>query len=172
MTDKCADLPANLEALLAEFAASGVRELHLRRGDFEIFLSSDASARWSAPAPVAAAAPPAAAPVQALAPTMVAPATPAAAVPVQRAASGPVPADALIIHAPNLGTFYRAPKPGAANYVEVGSKVKAGDELCLIEVMKLFTALTAETSGTIHSVLVDDGEMVEGGQPLFALVRD
>ncbi|MFD2578913.1 acetyl-CoA carboxylase biotin carboxyl carrier protein [Novosphingobium colocasiae] len=73
---------------------------------------------------------------------------------------------------PNLGTFYRAPKPGAANYVEVGSKVKAGDELCLIEVMKLFTALTAETSGTIHSVLVDDGEMVEGGQPLFALVRD
>ncbi|GGY95800.1 acetyl-CoA carboxylase biotin carboxyl carrier protein [Novosphingobium colocasiae] len=174
MTDKCADLPANLEALLAEFAASGVRELHLRRGDFEIFLSSDASARWSAPAPGAAAVAPAAAPIAA--PTAAAapakPTAPVAAAPAPRAASGPVPADALIINAPNLGTFYRAPKPGAANYVEVGSKVKAGDELCLIEVMKLFTALTAETSGTIHSVLVDDGEMVEGGQPLFALVRD
>jgi len=169
MTDKCADLPANLDALLAEFAASGVRELHLRRGDFEIFLSSDPSARWSAPAAAAPAAP---VPAAAAAPVPVAPVAPAAAAPVRRAVSGPVPADALIINAPNLGTFYRAPKPGAANYVEVGSKVKAGDELCLIEVMKLFTALTAEASGTIHSVLVDDGEMVEGGQPLFALVRD
>lgn len=172
MSDQRADLPANLTVLLAEFAASGVRELHLRRDGFEIFLSNDAAASWSAtasaaPAPVAvsAALPAAAAPM---------PAAPAAApvVPAPAASSGPIPDGAIIIAAPNLGTFYRAPKPGAANYVEVGSKVKAGDELCLIEVMKLFTALTADTAGTIHSVLVADGEMVEGGQPLFALVRD
>lgn len=83
-----------------------------------------------------------------------------------------MPQGAIIVSAPNLGTFYRAPKPGAANYVEVGSKVNAGDELCLIEVMKLFTAVRAEAAGTVHSVLVEDGAMVEGGQPLFALVRD
>lgn len=78
----------------------------------------------------------------------------------------------MVVSAPNLGTFYRAPKPGAANYVEIGSRVKAGDELCLIEVMKLFTAVRADVDGVIHSVLVEDGGMVEGGQPLFALTRD
>ena len=88
------------------------------------------------------------------------------------AAPSALPAGATIVPAPNLGTFYRAPKPGAANYVEVGSKVAAGEELCLIEVMKLFTAVRADESGTVHSVLVEDGAMVEGGQPLFALLRD
>ena len=75
----------------------------------------------------------------------------------------------MIITAPNLGTFYRAPKPGAAPYVEVGSSFAIGDELCLIEVMKLFTSVRAEQAGRLLAILAEDGAMVEAGQPLFAM---
>lgn len=155
------DFPEALKQLLGEFTKSGIRELHIRKPDFELYLSTDAStARNGTPSPAANPAP-AAAPPTAAAP-VAAPGTPVSA----------LPDDAVIVTAPNLGTFYRAPKPGAAHYVEVGSKVQPGDELCLIEVMKLFTAVRAGASGTVHAVLVEDGAMVEGGQPLFALVRD
>lgn len=155
--------PDALKTLLDEFSRSGIRELHVRRGEFELYLSTDAaSARpWGAPR---------LAPATSLSAPEEPPAVRQAAAPAPVAVD--LPADAIIISAPNLGTFYRAPKPGAANYVEIGSKVAMGDELCLIEVMKLFTALRAEEAGTIHAVLVEDGAMVEGGQPLFALVKD
>ncbi len=164
-------LPDALKQLLEEFSRSGIRELHVRHAGFELFVSTDPAAGRPALAPVAPVAPAA----QAVPPPAVpvAPTAPEAiAVPAPAPAAGPLPAGAVIIAAPNLGTFYRAPKPGAANYVEIGSRVNAGDELCLIEVMKLFTALRADVSGTIHAVLVEDGAMVEGGQPLFALVKD
>ena len=78
------------------------------------------------------------------------------------------PADGLIpIAAPNLGTFYRAPKPGAAPYVEVGQEIGEATEVCLIEVMKLFTPVRAGVSGRIAKACVEDGEMVEFGAPLF-----
>ena len=154
--------------LMQEFARANIRELHIRQGDFELYLSTDPAASHYQPAAVLSIAS-----TQSPAPARVVPpsgAAPKAAAPV--GARTALPDDAIIISAPNLGTFYRAPKPGTANYVEVGSKVQAGDELCLIEVMKLFTALCVEEAGTIHAVLVEDGAMVEGGQPLFALVRD
>ncbi|MFW2830421.1 acetyl-CoA carboxylase biotin carboxyl carrier protein [Sphingomonas sp. ID0503] len=162
------NLPDNLDTLLQEFARSGLRELHVRHGDFELYLSNDAAAsgpllaREDKELPGAIAVPAAAAPAS--------PAPKIAAAP-SLAATVDLPHDAVIIKAPNLGTFYRAPKPGAPNYVEVGSSVQAGDELCLIEVMKLFTAVRADIAGTVHAVLVEDGAMVEGGQPLFALRR-
>ena len=81
-----------------------------------------------------------------------------------------LPANAVIISAPNLGTFYRAPKPGSAPYVEIGGTVAVGDELCLIEVMKLFTSVCAQQPGRLHAILAEDGVMVEAGQPLFAMV--
>ena len=71
------------------------------------------------------------------------------------------------ITAPNLGTFYRAPKPGTAPYVEVGQSVSETTEVCLIEVMKLFTPVRAGVSGRIAKACVEDGEMVEFGAPLF-----
>ncbi|PXA83988.1 acetyl-CoA carboxylase, biotin carboxyl carrier protein, partial [Nostoc sp. 3335mG] len=74
-----------------------------------------------------------------------------------------------IVRAPYLGTFYRAPKPGEAAYVEIGAEVSAESELCLVEVMKLFTAVRAGASGTIAHILATDGQMVEAGQPLFAI---
>lgn len=156
-----------LKHLFDEFTRSGVRELHIRRPDFELYLSNDPAPRCSEPASVPDLAQPS--------PTAsIETVVPAVAAKTQEIVVTPhsVPADALIVAAPNLGTFYRAPKPGAENYVEVGSKVRTGEELCLIEVMKLFTAVRAEYDGTVHSVLVEDGAMVEGGQALFALVRD
>jgi acetyl-CoA carboxylase biotin carboxyl carrier protein len=150
------------EALLAEFKRSGVRELHVRAGPFEIFLSSDAASRSVFREGQGASVP-------------AAPATRAEPAPSARPARAPavadIPDDAVIVRAPNIGTFYGAPKPGAEAYVKVGSTVTAGAELCLIEVMKLFTALRAEIDGRIHAILVEDGAMVEAGQPLFAIVR-
>ncbi|NKJ40631.1 acetyl-CoA carboxylase biotin carboxyl carrier protein [Novosphingobium sp. SG720] len=152
--------------LIEEFTRSGIATLHMRSGPFELLLSNDPAAGTLVTAQPAAAAPPAPAPV---APAAV-PAAPAAV--TSATASGAVPEGAVIIVAPNLGTFYRAPKPGASAYVEVGGKVGGDDEICLIEVMKLFTAVKAGQAGTIVAVLADDGAMVEAGQPLFALVAD
>lgn len=160
----------HVRLLMEEFTRSGIATLHLRAGSFELLLSNDAAAGSLAQAGPQAAAPAPAAPV----PAASAPASAPAVAPPPAAAPAPVaiPEGATIIAAPNLGTFYRAPKPGAAAYVEVGGRVGADDEICLIEVMKLFTALKAGQAGTIVAVLAEDGAMVEAGQPLFALVAD
>jgi acetyl-CoA carboxylase biotin carboxyl carrier protein len=158
------------EALLAEFNRSGVRELHVRTPDFEIYLSKDPASRATIQPRLGksttARAPAATASTREAKPASAKPA-PAAAAPAPD-----VPADAIIVRAPNIGTFYGAPKPGAEAYVKVGSTVTVGAELCLIEVMKLFTALRAEVDGRIYAILAADGEMVEAGQPLFAIVRN
>jgi acetyl-CoA carboxylase biotin carboxyl carrier protein len=71
------------------------------------------------------------------------------------------------VRAPSLGTFYRSPKPGAPAYVAVGSLVTADTEICLIEVMKLFTTVRAGIEGVIREVYADDAALVEFDQPLF-----
>ncbi|MEE4453356.1 acetyl-CoA carboxylase biotin carboxyl carrier protein [Novosphingobium resinovorum] len=151
-----------LELLIAEFKQSGLRELHARCGELEVYLSQDADAsgldapRVSVAAPVASAAPASKA------------AAPAAAVAAPAGAPA-VPDGAVVVTAPYLGTFYRAPKPGAPNYVEVGGRVSAETEVCLVEVMKLFTAVRAGASGTVLEVLASDGDLVSAGQPLFVI---
>ncbi|MCB2191262.1 MAG: acetyl-CoA carboxylase biotin carboxyl carrier protein [Deltaproteobacteria bacterium] len=74
-----------------------------------------------------------------------------------------------VITSPMLGVFYRAPKPGEAPFVEEGSPVAIGDTLCIIEVMKLYTSITADRQGAIKQIYAQDGEMVEYGQPLFLI---
>ncbi len=74
-----------------------------------------------------------------------------------------------VIRAPMIGTFYRAPSPDAAPFVEVGSEVRTGDPLCLIEVMKLFTTIHAEHSGQIVQIGAANGELVEYGRALFII---
>lgn len=161
MTDH--DPIPDLQTLMAEFARSGLMTLHVRHDDFEILLSND-----PAVGSLRNAAPPSAAPDRAAPPpSSTAPATKAAATPPTDVAE--LPSDAIIVKAPNLGTFYRAPKPGADDYVQIGSMIAAGQELCLIEVMKLFTAVRSDHAGRVHAVLAEDGAMVEAGQPLFAL---
>lgn len=74
-----------------------------------------------------------------------------------------------VIKSPMVGTFYSAPAPGNPPYVEVGTAVKQGDTLCIIEAMKLLNEIEADTSGVVKQILVENGEPVEFGQPLFVI---
>lgn len=74
-----------------------------------------------------------------------------------------------LVKSPIIGTFYRKPSPEKPNFVEVGDRVNIGDTLCVIEAMKLFNEIEAETSGTIVKILVDDSTPVEFDQPLFVI---
>ena len=70
---------------------------------------------------------------------------------------------------PMVGTFYRAPSPGAANFVEVGQNVKIGDVLCIVEAMKMMNQIESDKAGIIEAILIKDGEVVEFDQPLFVI---
>ncbi|MBL9147348.1 MAG: acetyl-CoA carboxylase biotin carboxyl carrier protein [Phycisphaerae bacterium] len=113
-----------------------------------------------APAPIAAAA---AAPAPAATATLPPPAAPAAG-----GGNSSLPA----IESPMVGTFYSAAGPGKPQFVQVGSKVGPETIVCLIEAMKIFNEIKAETSGTIEAVLVKNGQAVEFGQPLFRIKPD
>ncbi len=76
------------------------------------------------------------------------------------------------VAAPMVGTFYRAPSPDAPAFVEVGTRVKAGQPLCLIEVMKLFTTINSEASGRVAQIGAENGELVEYGRTLFVIEPD
>ena len=93
----------------------------------------------------------------------------AAAAPA-RAAEEPVPEGATVIRAPMLGTFYRASAPGEKPFVEAGQRVKAGDTVCLIEVMKLFNSISAGVDGSVLRILVENGALVEYNQPMLYLM--
>ncbi len=72
-----------------------------------------------------------------------------------------------VVKSPMVGTFYRSPNPESAPFIEVGQSVKIGDPLCIIEAMKLMNEIESEYAGTIKEILVDNGQPVEYGQPLF-----
>ena len=102
--------------------------------------------------------------------------TTAAAAPVYAAPAAAAPAAAPAARdlsnaqkSPMVGTFYRAPGPNAAAFVEVGQQVKAGDTLCIIEAMKLMNEIEAEKSGVVKEILVENGTPVEYGEPLFII---
>ncbi len=91
---------------------------------------------------------------------------PVAAAPV---AAAPVVDEGIIVKSPMVGTFYRTPSPGAPAFVEVGSTVTAGQTLCIIEAMKLLNEIESDVSGTITRILVEAGQPVEYGEPLFVV---
>lgn len=98
---------------------------------------------------------------------------PSAPEPISAAPTAQIEAAAVKHHgailSPMVGTFYNSPSPDAAPFVTVGQTVKAGDTLCIIEAMKMFNEIEAERSGTITRTLVDNGQPVEFGQPLFVI---
>jgi len=107
--------------------------------------------------------------------TVAAPQPAAASVPAQ-ASEAPAPAPAAVaaptghtVKSPMVGTFYRASSPGAAAFVEIGSQVKEGDTICIIEAMKILNEIEADKSGTITQILGENGQAVEYGQPLFII---
>ncbi len=74
-----------------------------------------------------------------------------------------------VVKSPMVGTFYRAPAPGAKPFVDVGSKVKKGDVLCIIEAMKIMNEIKSDVDGVVEEILVENGQPVEYGQPLFKI---
>ncbi|EGC50444.1 TPA: acetyl-CoA carboxylase biotin carboxyl carrier protein [Neisseria meningitidis] len=145
-----------LKKLIDLVEESGIAEIEVTEGEEKVRITRTIAAApvYAAPVPAAAqAVTPAAAPVAASAP---------AAAPAARDLS-----DAQ--KSPMVGTFYRAPGPNAAPFVEVGQQVKAGDTLCIIEAMKLMNEIEAEKSGTVKEILVENGTPVEFGEPLFII---
>jgi len=147
-----------LKTLIDLVAESGIAELEITEGEGKVRIVKFSQATQPvAYAPVAPA--PAATVAAAAAPA----AAPAAAEPAPAVAQGHV------VKAPMVGTFYRSPNPGASPFVEVGQTVKEGDPLCIIEAMKLLNEIEADKAGVIKEVLVENGEPVEYGQPLFVI---
>ena len=100
---------------------------------------------------------------------MPAPAAAPAAAPVAAAPAAAEVPDAKVIKSPMVGTFYRSASPGAKAFVDVGSTVKAGEPVCIIEAMKIMNEIEADLGGTIARILCENGQAVEFGQPLFVL---
>ena len=149
-----------LKTLIDLVAESGITELEITEGDGTVrivkSLPPAPQPMMMAPQVHTVAAAPAAAPA--------APAQAAAApAPAAPAAQGHV------VKAPMVGTFYRSPNPGASPFIELGQSVKEGDPLCIIEAMKLLNEIEADKAGVIKEILVENGEPVEYGQPLFII---
>ena len=105
------------------------------------------------------------------APMQVAPvmAAPVVAMPATAPATAAPAVDGHVVKSPMVGTFYRASSPGAKAFVDVGSQVKEGDTICIVEAMKILNEIEADKSGTIVRVLGENGQAVEYGQPLFVI---
>ncbi|MBS0340066.1 MAG: acetyl-CoA carboxylase, biotin carboxyl carrier protein [Proteobacteria bacterium] len=168
--------PHDVAALIEAFERSTAQDMRIAAGQFELQLSKNASGvrqAWAPRADGAGVPRPAAASAPVAAPTPAPALTKsdsAVGVASLQTASATPPAGHVFVRAANLGTFYRSPKPGAPSYVDVGSRVTNDTEVCLIEVMKLFTPLVAGTKGEVREIYVNDGALVEFDQPLF-LVR-
>ena len=153
-------------------SSSNFSEIRLRSGDVEVELRRNGGAALPAAAattlPVSTPAPMlTAASVNTIASTSVASPEPAT-----RVAAAPPAAprgSASVVKAPMVGTVYRASEPGTAPFVMIGQSVSPGDPLCIIEVMKLMNSITAECSGVVSEVLVEDGQAVQYGQELFVI---
>jgi len=143
-----------LKKLIDLVQESGIGEIEITEGEEKVRISRQSSA----PAPMIMASP-AMQPMVAGAPAPVlAPA----------AAAAPQPSGHTL-KSPMVGTFYRAPSPGSPPFVEVGQAVSKGQTLCIIEAMKLLNEIESDVSGTVKAILVENGQPVEYGQPLFLI---
>ena len=149
-----------LKKLIDLVQESGIGEIEITEGEEKVRISRQA---------------PGGGPVLMAAPNM-----PYAPVPVSGGPSGGMPAATSVapapaepkghqLKSPMVGTFYRAPSPGAPPFVEVGQQVTKGQTLCIIEAMKLLNEIESDASGTVKAILVENGQPVEYGQPLFTI---
>ncbi|HSH06586.1 MAG TPA: acetyl-CoA carboxylase biotin carboxyl carrier protein [Burkholderiales bacterium] len=140
-----------LKKLIDLVQESGIAELEITEGEERVRIAKGGQVSVAP-----AWAPPAAA-------------APAAATPVEVSAPAAVAETRHTIKAPMVGTFYRAASPDAKPFVEVGQAVKEGETVCIIEAMKLMNEIEADISGSIVEILVENGQPVEYGQPLFVV---
>jgi acetyl-CoA carboxylase biotin carboxyl carrier protein len=142
-----------LKTLIELVENSGIAELELTEGEEHVRISRTSSV---------------AAPVQhhySSAPQPVAPAPVAA----PAVAAAPAVPEGHVVKSPMVGSFYRAASPGAKSFVDIGQSVNAGDTLCIIEAMKLLNEIDSDKAGIIKAILVENGQAVEFGQPLFII---
>lgn len=147
-----------LKTLIELVEASGIAELEIHEGEERVRITRALAAVQ---------------PVFAPAPQQVIAATPAAAPAAPASATAPAAAPAAeeghIVKSPMVGTFYRSASPGAKPFADVGQQVKSGDTLCIIEAMKLLNEIDTDHAGVIKAILVENGQPVEFGQPLFVI---
>jgi len=148
-----------LKTLIDLVSESNVSELEITEAEGKVRI-----VKGPVGGPVAVAAP-----VMVAAPVPAAPAQAPAAAPASPAAAEPAAISGHIVKSPMVGTFYTASSPEAKPFVQVGSVVNEGDTICIIEAMKILNEIEADKSGTVTRIMVDNGQAVEYGQPLFII---
>ena len=144
-----------LKKLIDLVQESGISELEVTEGEEKVRIAKHLPAPAAQATYVAAPAPVAAAP----APAAAAPAAPAeAALP-----------EGHVVKSPMVGSFYRSSSPGGKAFVDVGQSVAIGETLCIIEAMKLMNEIESDAAGVVKAILVENGQPVEYGQPLFLI---
>ena len=143
-----------VKKLIELLKESGIAEIEIKEGEESVRITQQLQA--SAPVAQMHAAPP------------------VAAVPAETPRGGgseeaPKAIEGHTVNAPMVGTFYRASSPDAKSFVEVGQEVSAGDTLCIIEAMKMMNQIEADRAGVVSAILVENGEPVEYGEPLFVI---
>jgi acetyl-CoA carboxylase biotin carboxyl carrier protein len=150
-----------IQDLIKFVAKSGVSEVEIEQKDFKITIKTPGKGKQEfvqvAAAPMMAAPAPVALPA----------AAPAPVVTEAPAAAAPVASNLIEIKSPMIGTFYRSSAPDKPAFIEVGSEIKVGDKVCIVEAMKLFNEIESEVSGRIVKILVNDMSPIEFDQPLF-----
>ncbi len=147
-----------LKTLIDLVAESDIAELEVTEGESKVRIVKSSSAPQNQVVMMQPQSMP-----QAVAAPLVASAPQAAPV------AAPVEPEGHIVKSPMVGTFYRSSAPGNPPFVEIGSTVKEGDTLCIIEAMKLLNEIDADASGVVKQILVENGQPVEFGQPLFVI---
>jgi acetyl-CoA carboxylase biotin carboxyl carrier protein len=152
-----------LKTLIDLVAESGIAELEITEGDGKVrIVKGPVAGQMMYPHPMIASH------QQAMMPAphngMSQQAAPAAAAPAPAAE-----APAHVVKSPMVGSFYRSANPNSPPFVEVGAQVKEGDTLCIIEAMKLMNEIDSDKAGTVKAILVENGQPVEYGQPLFVI---
>jgi acetyl-CoA carboxylase biotin carboxyl carrier protein len=148
-----------VKKLIELLEESGISELEISEGEESVRISRHP--RMSMPAPVSIAAP--AQPAQPAAPA------PAAKLPATAAGEHKPRNDDQTITSPMVGTYYSASAPGAKPFVEIGTEIKVGQILCIIEAMKMMNQIESDKAGRVTAILAKNGEPVEFGQPLFII---
>jgi acetyl-CoA carboxylase biotin carboxyl carrier protein len=151
-----------VKKLIELLEESGIAEIEIKEGEESVRISRMASgATQGIPmyAGPSYAPPPMPAPVAAA----------LAAAPIAAPTASPPPSVDHMVQAPMVGTYYSAPAPGAKPFVQIGDEVKVGQVLCIIEAMKMMNQIESDRAGKVTSVLVQNGDPVEFGQPLFAI---
>ncbi|MDH2918635.1 MAG: acetyl-CoA carboxylase biotin carboxyl carrier protein [Sideroxydans sp.] len=145
-----------LKTLIELVEASNIAELEISEGEERVRITRSVAAGQQ----MFAAAPQ---------PQMMMAAAPVAAVAAPVEAAKPAAVEGHIVKSPMVGTFYRSASPGAKAFVDVGQSVNAGDTLCIIEAMKLLNEIDSDFAGVVKAILVENGQPVEYGQPLFVI---